>query len=47
MSNGTFVTDKMGDNLEFIFPELSESRMVTISPDIFELPKTSPQPAYD
>ena len=46
MSNGTFVTDKVGDNLEFIFPEFSESRMVTISPDIFELPKMSPKPAY-
>ena len=46
-SNGTFVTDKVGNNLEFIFPEFSESRMVTISPDIFELPKTSPQPAFD
>ena len=46
-SNGTFVTDKVGHNLEFIFPEFSESRMVTISPDIFELPKTSPQPAFD
>ena len=39
--------DKVGDNLEFIFPEFSESRMVTISPDIFELPKTSLQPAFD
>ena len=46
-SSGTFVTDKVGNNLEFIFPEFSESRMVTISPDIFELPKTSPQPAFD
>ena len=46
-SSGTFITDKVGDNLEFIFPEFSESRMVTISPDIFELPKTSPQPAFD
>ena len=46
-SNGTFVTDKVGNNLEFIFPEFSESRMVTISPDIFELPKTSLQPAFD
>ena len=46
-SNGTFVTDKVGDNLEFIFPEISESRTVTISPDIFELPKMSPQPAFD
>ena len=37
-SSGTFVTNKVGHNLEFIFPEFSESRMVTISPDIFELP---------
>ena len=46
-SSGTFVTDKVSDNLEFIFPEFSESRTVTISPDIFELPKTSSQPAFD
>ena len=46
-SNSTFVTDKVGDNLELIFPEFSESRTVTISPDIFELPKMSPQPVYD
>ena len=39
--------DKVGNNLEFIFPEFSESRTVTISPYIFELPKTSLQPAYD
>ena len=47
MSKGTFVMDKVGNNLEFIFPEFSESRMVTISPDIFELPKMSLQPAFD
>ena len=47
MSNGTFVTDKMGDNLDCMFPEFSESKMLSISPDIFELPKMSPQPAYD
>ena len=47
MSNGIIVTDKVGDNIEFIVPEFSESRMVTISPDIFELPKMSLQPAYD
>ena len=46
-SNGTFVTYKVGNNLEFIFPEFSESRTVTISPDIFELPKMSPQPAFN
>ena len=46
-SNSTFVTVKVGNNLEFIFPEFSESRMVTISPDIFELPKMSLQPAFD
>ena len=46
-SNGTFVTAKVGHNLEFIFPEFSESRMVTISSDIFDLPKTSLQPAFD
>ena len=46
-SSGTFVTDKVGDNLEFIFPEFSESRRVTISTYIFELTKTSLQPAYD
>ena len=46
MSNGTFVMDRVGDNLEFIFPECSEPRTVTI-PDIFELLKTSPQPAFD
>ena len=37
----------MGNNLEFILPEFSESRMVTISPDIHELPKMLLQPAYD
>ena len=41
------LSHKVGDNLDFIFPEFSESRMVTISPDIFKLPKMSPQPAYD
>ena len=46
MSNGTFVTDKVGDNLEFILPKFSESIMVTIDPDIFELIKMSPQPEY-
>ena len=39
--------DKVGDNLEFIFSEFSESWMETTSPDIFELPKMSLQPAYD
>ena len=47
MSYGTFVMDKVGDNLEFILQEFSESKMVTISPDIYELTKMSPQPAYD
>ena len=46
-SSSTFVTDKVSDNLEFIFPEFSISRTVTISPDIFELPKMSPQPAFN
>ena len=46
-SNGTFATDKVGDNLDFIFPEFSESRMVTICLDIFELPKMTLQPVYD
>ena len=39
--------DKVGSNLELIFPEFSESRMVTISPDIYEPPKMSLQPAFD
>ena len=39
--------DKVGNNLEFIFPKFSESRTVTVSSDIFEPPKTSPQPEFD
>ncbi len=46
-SNGTFNTEKVGDALEFSFPEFNESKRVTIRPDIVELPKWSPQPAYD
>ena len=46
-SNGTFITDKVNNNLEFIFPEFSESRTVTIKQDIFELPKLVLQLVYD
>ena len=46
-SNGTFSTEKVGDDLEFSFPEFNESKRVKIRPDIVELPTSAPQPAYD
>ena len=46
-SCGTFKTDKVGKDLEFSFPEYSESRLITISPDIMELPESAQPPAYD
>ena len=46
-SNGTFKTTKVGDDLDFCFPEFSESRIVTVKPDIFELEKSADPPAYD
>ena len=47
MSNCTYVIDKVDNNLEVIFQEFSESSMVSIRPDIIELPKLAPQPAND
>ena len=46
-SNGTFTTSEVGNNLDFIFPEFSESKIVTVRPDIVRLPTDSPQPTYD
>lgn len=46
-SNGTFVTNKVGDDLDFCFPEFSDSRTVKVKPDIFELEKSADPPAYD
>ena len=46
-SNGTFTTNEVGDDLEFIFPEFSESKIVTVKPDVVRLPRDSPQPGYD
>ena len=46
-SCGTFETTKVGDELAFLFPEFSESRMYRVSPDIMELPAHADQPAYD
>ena len=46
-SCGTFETSKVGKNLEFSFPEFSDSRTIKISPDILELPKSDREPAYD
>jgi hypothetical protein len=46
-SNGTFVTNKVGDDLDFCFPEFSESRTIKVKPDIFELEKSNDPPAYD
>ena len=46
-SNGTFTTKNLGDDLDFCFPEFSESRTVRVRPDIFELEKSSDPPAYN
>ena len=46
-SKGTFTTNEVGDDLEFIFPEFSESKIVTVKPDVVRLPRDSPQSGYD
>ena len=46
-SNGTFTTNEVGDDLECIFSELSESKIVTVKPDVVRLSRDSPQPGYD
>ena len=46
-SNGTFTMSEVGDDLEFIFPEFSESKIVTVKPDVVRLPRDSPQSGYD
>jgi hypothetical protein len=46
-SCGTFETTKVGRDLEFSFPEFSDSRTISISPDILELPRSGRPPAYD
>ena len=46
-SCGTFETSKVGKDLEFLFPEFSETRTYQVSPDIFELLAHANKPAYD
>ena len=46
-SCGVFETSKVGEDLEFLFPEFSETRTYRVSPDIFELPASADKPTYD
>ena len=46
-SCGTFETSKVGKDLEFLFPEFSETRTYRVSPDIFELPASADKPTYN
>ena len=46
-SCGVFETLKIGKDLEFLFPEFSETRTYRVSPDIFELPASAAEPTYD
>ena len=45
-SNGTFRTTKVG-NLDMIFPEFSESKVMHLTPDIVDIPEKEAKPAYD
>ena len=44
--NGTFRTTKVG-NLDMIFPEFSESKIMHLKPDIVDIPEKDTKPAYD
>ena len=46
-SCGTFETSKVGEDLDFLLPEFSETRTYRVSPDIFELPACADEPTYD
>jgi len=37
----------VGDDLDFILPEFSESKVITVQPNIVRLPKIVPQTAYN
>ena len=45
-SNGTFITDKVGD-IEILFVEYSASTMVCFQPDIVEYGPGDQAPTYD
>ena len=45
-SNGTFKTTKVG-NFELLLPEFSKSRLVTMKPDIVDMPADTSPPVYD
>ena len=45
-SNGTFETSKVG-SLDLVFPNISESKIASLKPDIFEISAEAKKPAYD
>ena len=45
-SNGTFKTTKVG-NFELLLPKFSKSRLVTMKPDIVDMPADTSPPVYD
>ena len=45
-SSGTFVTQKVG-NIKMLFPDFNDTKYVTLTPDIINVPADATKPTYD